>query len=96
MVNLLGLKPVFMLRSVVCYMLLLSYLLRYHWAFPGTIVTIVTRSCLSHYRRKLQLEAEKQQKGADVKIMSGEVQTLQKEYEAVNSTVLQLEKQKGS
>lgn len=30
-----------------------------------------------------------------MKIKSGEVQTLQKEYEAVNSTVLQLEKQKG-
>lgn len=46
-------------------------------------------------RRKMQLEADKQQRGADVKIRTGEVQTLQKEYEAVNSTVQQLENQKG-
>ena len=46
-------------------------------------------------RKKIQLEADKQQKDADLKIRSGEVQTLQKEYEAINSTTMQLERQKG-
>ena len=46
-------------------------------------------------RRKIQLEADKQQRDADLRIRSGEVQTLQKEYEAISSTTQQLERQRG-
>ena len=46
-------------------------------------------------RKKIQLEGEKQQREADLRICSGEVQTLQKEYEVISSTTQQLERQRG-
>ncbi|XP_013381272.1 epidermal growth factor receptor substrate 15-like 1 isoform X3 [Lingula anatina] len=46
-------------------------------------------------REKIQLEQNKAQRDADIKIRSGEVQTLQKELDAINNTIQQLETQKG-
>ena len=43
----------------------------------------------------MQLEQERAQKEADIKIRSGEVAALQKELDAINSTLKQLENQKG-
>jgi len=51
---------------------------------------------ISFSRRKISLEGEKQQRDADLKIKCGEVQTLQKEYESINSTIQLLEKQRGT
>lgn len=41
------------------------------------------------------LENEKAQKEADIRIRKGEVAALQKELDAINSTVSQLQMQKG-
>ena len=45
-------------------------------------------------RKKLGLEQEKAQKEADIKISNSEVLALQKEFDAVSTTVNQLETQK--
>jgi epidermal growth factor receptor substrate 15 len=54
---------------------------------------------LIHYfvllREKMGLEKEKAQKEADIRIRNGEVAALQKELDAINSTVTQLQMQKG-
>ena len=43
----------------------------------------------------MELEQEKAQKDADMKIRNGDVATQQKELDAINATVKQLESQKG-
>ena len=43
----------------------------------------------------MQLEQEKSQKEADIKVRSSEVVALQKELDSINLTVQQLEAQKG-
>ena len=43
----------------------------------------------------MKLEQEKAQEDADIKIRNGEVATQQKELDAINATVKQLETQKG-
>ena len=46
-------------------------------------------------REKMFLDQERTQKAADIRIRAGEVQTLQKELDGVNSTVTKLENQKS-
>ena len=46
-------------------------------------------------REKMQLEVDKAQKEADIRIRNGEVAALQKEQDALNLTVSQLENQKA-
>ena len=46
------------------------------------------------FRQKLQHQADQQQRQADIRICQGEVQTLQKELDAVTATLHQLESQK--
>ena len=43
----------------------------------------------------MQLETDKAQKEADIRIRSSETQVLEKEYAAIQATLEQLEKQKG-
>ena len=43
----------------------------------------------------MTLEQDRAQKEADIKIRTVEVQTLQKELDAINTTLKQLETQKG-
>lgn len=50
--------------------------------------------CCVFYREKLQVEREKLQCDADVRLRQGEVTMLQKELDAVTSTLTQLESQK--
>ena len=50
---------------------------------------------LVHFREKMTLEQDRAQKEADIKIRTVEVQTLQKELDAINTTLKQLETQKG-
>ena len=45
-------------------------------------------------RQKLQQQADQQQRQADIRICQGEVQTLQKELDAISGTLHQLESQK--
>ena len=45
-------------------------------------------------RQKLQQQADQQQRQADIRICQGEVQTLQKELDAITATLHQLESQK--
>lgn len=46
-------------------------------------------------REKMSLEKERAQKEADIRIRNGEVAALQKELDAINATVSQLQMQKG-
>jgi len=62
---------------------------------PHMILPLISVSYKCCNRKKIQLEADKQQRDADLRIRSGEVQTLQKEYEAISSTNQQLERQRG-
>ena len=49
-------------------------------------------SCLAlHCRQKMQLEQEKSQKSADIKVQNSEVQALQKELDSITMTLKQLE-----
>ena len=47
-----------------------------------------------NFREKMQIEMDNNQKEADIKIINGEVQTLQKELDAITATLQQLENQK--
>ena len=46
-------------------------------------------------REKMQLEQDRAQKEADIKIRNGEMAALQKELDAINATLKQLENQKN-
>ncbi|KAK3091928.1 hypothetical protein FSP39_023778 [Pinctada imbricata] len=67
-----------------------------HVADPSAIkeLDVISKEIENMKREKMQIEMDNNQKEADIKIINGEVQTLQKELDAITATLQQLENQK--